>query len=107
MGPNFNELTPAQTERLSLLMEEMGESIQIIGKILRHGYESCNPITHGPTNRQLLERELGDVLAAMEFMDDESDFNIGVIRARMREKRESVMRWLHHQEPRQARPPLV
>ena len=33
----FNGLTPAEAERLALLMEECGEVVQIIGKVLRHG----------------------------------------------------------------------
>ncbi len=32
---HFNELTPAEAERLAYLAEECGEAIQIIGKILR------------------------------------------------------------------------
>ena len=35
---NFNQLTPAETERLAILAEECGEVIQAVGKILRHGY---------------------------------------------------------------------
>ena len=34
----FNELSPAEVERLAILAEEMGEAIQVIGKVLRHGY---------------------------------------------------------------------
>jgi hypothetical protein len=40
MTVNFNGLAPAETERLALLLEELGEAQQAIGKILRHGYES-------------------------------------------------------------------
>lgn len=67
---NFNGLTPAQTERLAILMEECGEVVQIIGKILRHGYESGSPFGHNPeTNRQALIRELFDVKAAAMLID--------------------------------------
>lgn len=65
---HFNELTPAQAERLAILMEECGEVVQIIGKILRHGFESCSPFGANPeTNRQALVRELFDVRAAAEL----------------------------------------
>jgi hypothetical protein len=37
---SFNQLTDAEAERLALLAEECGEVVQVIGKILRHGYES-------------------------------------------------------------------
>lgn len=67
---HFNELTPAQAERLAILMEECGEVVQIIGKILRHGYDSCSPFGANPeTNRQALVRELFDIKAAALLID--------------------------------------
>lgn len=62
---HFNGLTPAQAERLAMLAEECGEVIQVIGKILRHGYDSYHPDRPHITNRELLQRELTD-LAAVE-----------------------------------------
>lgn len=44
---HFNGLTPAEAERLALLSEELGEAQQAIGKILRHGYDSSNPVDPG------------------------------------------------------------
>ena len=38
MSSHFNKLTPAQAERLAILIEECGEVIQAATKILRHGY---------------------------------------------------------------------
>lgn len=66
---HFNGLTPAEAERLAMLAEECGEVVQVVGKILRHGYESFHP--HHPTvcNRDLLTMELSDVLAVVEMMD--------------------------------------
>ena len=67
---HFNELTPAQAERLAILMEECGEVVQIIGKILRHGYDSCSPFgASQETNRQALVRELFDIKAAAMLID--------------------------------------
>lgn len=43
MSDFTNNLTAAEQERLAILAEEMGEALQIIGKIIRHGYESYNP----------------------------------------------------------------
>ncbi|QBJ04542.1 nucleoside triphosphate pyrophosphohydrolase [Pseudomonas phage Lana] len=69
MPTHFNELTPAQAERLAILAEEMGEAIQIIGKILRHGYDSFNPDSLDiRTNRQYLHDELTDVEAAITMI---------------------------------------
>ena len=60
---HFNQLTPAQAERLAMLAEECGKVIHVIGKILRHGYDSYHPNNPMVTNRQLLGRELTDLLA--------------------------------------------
>lgn len=60
-------ITDAQLERLAILAEECGEVVKVVGKILRHGLGSINPLT-GESNRHLLEKELGDVLAAMELL---------------------------------------
>ena len=64
----FNGLTASEAERLFLLLEELGEVQQVIGKILRHGYESHHP-NGGPNNRTLLEMELEDVLAALHLLN--------------------------------------
>ena len=66
---HFNGLTPAQAERLAMLAEECGEVIQVVGKILRHGYDSYHPDQQGTppeyryTNRKALGNELTDLLA--------------------------------------------
>jgi len=76
----------------------MGETQHIIGKILRHGYESHNPFdTAKRTNRELLERELGDVVHAVERMCDEGDLQDDKIKASADIKSATVGRWLHHQ----------
>lgn len=86
LRPFSNELTRAQLERLAILSEELGEAQQCIGKILRHGYDSHNPVVNtGMTNRRELERELGDIaLAGIEM--------------RRKDKAINIQRWLHHQE---------
>ena len=99
---HFNQLSPAEHERLALLMEECAEVIQIVGKIMRHGYESCHP-DGGPTNRQLLEKELGHVYAAMGMMKDSADIIMLPIREHAAEKRLKVRQYLHHQEAPDAR----
>lgn len=65
----FNQLTPAQHERLVILMEECGEVVQVIGKILRHGVQSCSPFgASQETNGEALLRELTDVGAAIGML---------------------------------------
>ena len=93
-----NELTDAEVERLAILAEEMGEAQQIIGKFLRHGYESYNPVVDtGLTNRRMLEKELGHVQHAIERMSEARDVNDSGILDYSGAKRQSIEKWLHHQ----------
>jgi NTP pyrophosphatase (non-canonical NTP hydrolase) len=96
-----NKLTDAQLERLAILSEELGEAQQAIGKILRHGYESYNPIVNtGMTNRRELERELGDIDFAIDMLARAKDVSWAGIAMRRDSKIENIKRWLHHQEVR-------
>lgn len=96
-----NELSEAEIERLALLAEEMGEVQQIIGKILRHGYESYNPVINtGLTNRRELEREIGHVQHAVERMTNARDVNDAGVLDFQEAKRKGIPKWLHHQEVR-------
>ena len=65
---HFNKITPAEAERLAMLAEECGEVIQIVGKILRHGYDSYHPVNPRVSNRDLLAKELRDVNAVLMAM---------------------------------------
>lgn len=94
---HFNNLTPAQAERLAMLAEECGEVIQIVGKILRHGYDSEHPIT-GKGNRQLLQKELCDVfaVAAQLHSDGVKGHSVDDLFSAWKKK----LMYSHHQEPR-------
>jgi NTP pyrophosphatase (non-canonical NTP hydrolase) len=94
-----NGLIPAESERIAILAEEMGEAIQAISKVLCHGYESYNPVIDtGMTNRRELEKELGHVICIMKMMSEEySDVSASGIHLSAKEKREKIKRWLHHQ----------
>lgn len=93
---HFNGLTPAEAELLALLAEEMGEAIQAIGKVLRHGYTSRHP-DGGPNNRSLLEKEVGDVQAALDLMVGARNLDPMKIDQYRRQKQSNVRRYLHHQ----------
>ena len=96
MSEHFNRLTPAEAERLAILAEECGEVIQIVGKILRHGYGSRHP-DGGPDNCALLEREVTDLMAIRSAMVNCGDFrtpNPAAIADAWRKK----LRYSHHQE---------
>jgi len=98
-GTFSNDLRAAEIERLAILAEELGEAQQCIGKILRHGYESYNPVVDtGMTNRRELERECGDVSEAISMLCRAKDINAAGVNKRQAEKQKSIRRWLHHQE---------
>lgn len=95
---SFNKLTPAEDERLAILLEELGESIQCIGKIQRHSYEGFHPeFPEQGSNRDRLMEELGHVQAAIQLMchaHDLEDFKIGIHK---HNKLINVRKYLHHQ----------
>lgn len=99
----FNQLSPAEAERLAWLSEECGEVIQVISKVLRHGYASHNPNDERPdnpnpeTNREYLARELGHVLAALHVMSNAADINHARVFQSKAWKLAGVQKWMHHQ----------
>mgnify|MGYP003393214954 CR=1 FL=1 len=97
MTEHFNKLTPAELERLACLAEECAEIIQVVGKILRHGYESTYPAC-GTTNRQMLERELGDALAVVGMMSETKDIDRDVVDKAIDAKLYRIGTYLHHHE---------
>jgi len=85
----------ARLERLYLLLEELGECQQAIGKVLRHGYDEYHP--DRPTNnRQDLERELGDVLCAIGLLCNSGDLDAQKIDDARIAKSVSMYRYLHY-----------
>lgn len=93
----MSNLKPAELERLAIQSEELGEAQQIIGKIIRHGLDSRNPlVADSPTNRQMLESELGDVLAAIELLTEIGVVNRAAIDEARARKLERIGRWIHH-----------
>lgn len=93
---SFNNLTHAEAERLALLLEELGEAQQAIGKVLRHGYGSTHP-DGGPNNKVALERELGDVRCATWLLCDAGDLDNENIEASAGRKIATVSKYMHHQ----------
>lgn len=90
------DLTDEQRERLALLLEECGEVQQVIGKILRHGYNTYNPFGDvTETNRVKLCKEVADILLAIKLMLQEGDLIQSRIDTFYAEKRESVNKYLH------------
>jgi NTP pyrophosphatase (non-canonical NTP hydrolase) len=86
----------AELERLAILSEEMGEALQVIGKIIRHGYESTHP-DGGPTNRDLLALELGDVMTATLLLLGSGDVSRLGVQLRVPLKLRKLQKYTHDQ----------
>ena len=95
----FNGLSPADTEVLAILAEECGELVQAVTKILRHGIYSHHPESAQVTNRDLLEKEMGDVLGAMRMVCEAHIADRDAIYLQARGKLARLGRWLHHARP--------
>lgn len=98
----FNGLTRAQAERLALLAEECSEVVHMVGKILRHGYESCHPdelfATSTPrSNRVMLEKEIADAFAAISLMAKTGDIMLDNLHEPYGEKLGRLLDYLHEQ----------
>lgn len=89
--PNKNEL-----ERLALLVEECAEVQQIAMKIIRHGYGSYNPFDHDKIlNRELLNKELGDLMFSIRLMSEYHDINMNTVSIQEDNKRKNIQKYLH------------
>lgn len=95
----FNKLTAAQEERLVLLAEEASEIGQAACKALRHGFDCNNPnIRPNFTNNKLdVEKEVGQLMAVVEFMIVRGDLDREHIEYACRMKAERIYDYMHEQ----------
>lgn len=61
------------TQVMGVLIEECAEVIQAVSKIYRFGLDNS---WNGITNKQSLVTEIGDVLALIDILINETDINI-------------------------------
>jgi NTP pyrophosphatase (non-canonical NTP hydrolase) len=90
----FNKLSDGQAERLAYLLEELGEAQQAIGKILRHGYESCHPDYPEKNNKDDLEKELSDIWVAIKLMLMSNDISFVTKNI----NKSKLKKYMHHQK---------
>jgi NTP pyrophosphatase (non-canonical NTP hydrolase) len=96
MYNNYNGLTAAETERLAMLAEEAAEVIQMVGKVLRHGYSDSHPDYGVKNNRELLQAELNDLVAVICILSKSGDL-ISVTQEEFVRVIESRLKHTHHQ----------
>lgn len=90
---------PAKIERLAILAEECAEVTQMVGKILRFGYENVHPRKpEEGCNRQRLEEEIGNLLNIVEMMEKAGDIRKSYISKSKSLKRQTIGKYLKYQE---------
>lgn len=92
---HFNGLTPEQDEALALIAEECAEVIQAVSKIQRHGLSSEHPVS-GEVNSDTLQKEVGDLMAALRIGEVQFLITWGSVIAARDRKLLAVTRYLHH-----------
>lgn len=94
-----NGLSPEQRERMALYVEEAGESLQVLGKINRHGLESKNPLKQDAiTNKKALAKEIADVRIAIDLLTIAGDISEYDILDFQTQKLNKIKEWLHYEE---------
>lgn len=93
---HFNDLSPEQAEALALVAEECAEVQQIICKILRHGLWSHRPKNPGISNQDELQKEVGDLMAALRVAEVQRLLEWGRVIQNRNAKLRRVQKYLHH-----------
>lgn len=78
---------------LAKLTEECGELMQVVGKKLAYYNDSAEHPDGGPPLSERMEDEMGDVLAAIEFVAQRLGLDEARIEVRARTKLALFQRW--------------
>lgn len=91
-----NGLTPAQNERLALLVQELGDVAQVAGKVLLHGFDGR---PDGILNNQHaeLERELGHLMMVIGLIIEAGDVSAEAVARSSDYRAEAAAKALRHQ----------
>jgi NTP pyrophosphatase (non-canonical NTP hydrolase) len=92
----MNDVTPAQQERLNKFVEECSEGIKEAAKTLNHGW--CPQVGElSWDNKEALEREIGDIEAAIQLLKNQLDIDPKKVAARKAAKLLTITRYMKHQ----------
>jgi NTP pyrophosphatase (non-canonical NTP hydrolase) len=86
----------ALNERLTILIEECSEVQKTACKAIRFGIDNAHPET-GAINRELLERELGDLMNIISMMLKTGDIKLSKMVEASVEKEDKIAQYLKHQ----------
>lgn len=81
-----------EQEALDILQEECAEIIQIISKCRRFGLDEVH-IKSGSINRQLLNEEVGDMLALVDVLIDRGILSMGKLEVAKAAKIQKLKAW--------------
>lgn len=92
---DYPKLSPAERERLEMLIEECSEVIHEACKALRHGYDCYHPAEPGRDNRARLRGEIVDLSALLALVAHHD--GLAVTSAEKQTALERKARYTHHQ----------
>lgn len=81
-----------ENEVMDILQEEAAEVIQAVSKIRRFGADNRKH-NEGPTNREHLEEELGDMLAMIDILQELGVVAWGNLEVAKKAKIEKLKKW--------------
>lgn len=90
-------LTLPEIERLAILVEEAGETLQQAGKVLRYGYVNRDGTGRVCNNRADLTTEVGDLVNSLNQLQRAGDIDSQQVLARTEKKAEQIKNWTHYQ----------
>lgn len=97
MTEHRNGLDNAQIERFALLVEETGELLQSVGKILRHGLYNYNPDNPKHEYNILeLTNEIVDVNHAIGLIVSSGDTDTSYAKTRAETRPTRAEKWLYY-----------
>lgn len=91
---SYNNLSPAEIERLALLIEDAGKVVAVAGKAIREGYRPPSMYN----NREELEEKLGNLGYAIHLMVANGDLCSEKMEESLDIREENISNYLHEQE---------